>query len=291
VDCQTGAPLLRHGRLQTKTSQKAETEKKMNGYSNPYDLIFSQQPGPLAAFRSSLATELNDPAIRQQLFSLTQREVGGQGPEAQHAFMESIFNRAAARGMSLGRAINDPNYFAAASFKPTSLSGEQTGRFGQILSNVVAGSNVSNFATGNASGTVGFGGGPTTFSAGGERFGIEKPDLGWVQKTQPDISSALTTQPGYQNTPSYLTSVQNLATQPAAAAPAAAAVAATTPETTPLSRGLTSLGAGLSQIGQGQAAAGQQGTQAAMQMLNKPSPVIPSVDLAALQQALQYYFS
>jgi hypothetical protein len=46
------------------------------------------------------------------------------------------------------------------------------------------GSNISNFATGNASGTVGFAGGPQTFRAGGERFGIEGPDRGWAQNYQ-----------------------------------------------------------------------------------------------------------
>ena len=54
--------------------------------------------------------------------------------------------------------------------------------FGEALQHVRKGSNISRLATGNASGHVGFAGGPQTFASGtGERFGIEGPDVGWAR--------------------------------------------------------------------------------------------------------------
>ena len=50
-----------------------------------------------------------------------------------------------------------------------------------IIQNVhTQGTNLSNGATGNASGNVGFAGGPQTFQAGGERFGREGQDAKWT---------------------------------------------------------------------------------------------------------------
>lgn len=138
----------------------------------------------LAEARSGFQSELSDPRVRGALISLTHAEVGGQGPQAQQAFMESVFNRAAARGKSLSDTIYDRNYFPSVTHQrmaggvPSSLSGQ----YGGLLDQVVGGSNVSNFATGNASGTVGFAGGPQTFAHGGERFGIEGPDRPWAQR-------------------------------------------------------------------------------------------------------------
>ena len=54
--------------------------------------------------------------------------------------------------------------------------------FGEALQYVCEGSNISRLATGNASGHVGFAGGPQTFASGtGERFGIEGPDMRWAR--------------------------------------------------------------------------------------------------------------
>ena len=121
----------------------------------------------LAGARARLANELADPDIGARLNNLICREVGGQGAVAQQAFTESLFNRAAARGQTLDRAMRR-GYFPAISFRPGC-----GGRYDEIVRQVMRGSNISNFATGNASGTVGFGGGQQTFAASGERFGIE----------------------------------------------------------------------------------------------------------------------
>ena len=48
--------------------------------------------------RSQFKDDLQNPQIRNQLIALTHAEVGNQGPEAKQAFLESVVNRAAARG-------------------------------------------------------------------------------------------------------------------------------------------------------------------------------------------------
>ena len=159
---------------------------------------------PLAATRSSFIDETNDPAVRERLMRLTEAEVGGQGPAATHAFMETVFNRAAARGQSLTEAMNDSGYYPAVSLRGKAPSDRDM--YGKALDNVLSGSNVSNYATGNASGRVMFAGGPQTYAPGtGERFGREGPDLGWANSigyaqsqsgvTPNDVSSDIVTGP------------------------------------------------------------------------------------------------
>jgi len=145
----------------------------------PFTGPVSAEEANLIGIRNSQFDQLRqDPNLVGDLFSLTKREVGTQGQEAQQAFMETVFNRAAARGQSLVEAIHDANYYPRVSRQPTDLSDNEVLSFGKTLSAVGQGSNLSNGATGNASGTVGFAGGPQTYSAGGERFGIEGPDVG-----------------------------------------------------------------------------------------------------------------
>jgi hypothetical protein len=136
----------------------------------------------LSDIRAQHEAELKDPTTRYELYNLTHNEVGGQGPEAQQAFMESVLNRATARNESLAATINDTRYYSRESFKTSGMSAQHLGDYNAILDNVMDGSNISRYATGNASGSVGFNGGPHTASFGGERFGIEGPDLGWHGK-------------------------------------------------------------------------------------------------------------
>ena len=134
--------------------------------------------------RSQFKNDLQNPEIRNRLIALTHAEVGNQGPEAKQAFLESVVNRAAARNQPLSSAINDPSYFPkitqqrAARGVPSDLaSGYQP-----LVDAMAGGSNTAKYATGNASGTVGFNGGPQTAAYGGERFGIEGPDRAWAQR-------------------------------------------------------------------------------------------------------------
>jgi hypothetical protein len=133
--------------------------------------------------RERFLDELQDPRIRDRLIAYTRAEVYGQGPEAEQAFMETIFNRAAARGQSLRQTLSG-SFFPAITHRRAEIpvTEAERARYGNTISSVLAGSNISNYATGNASGTVGFNGGPQTFSAGGERFGVEGPDKDWWKR-------------------------------------------------------------------------------------------------------------
>ena len=155
----------------------------------------------LANLRTGFGNELTDPRVKNALFGLTHAEVGGQGPQAQQAFMETVFNRAAARNKSLADTINDRAYFPAITHQraargaPANMADHYSG----LLDQVSGGSNVSNFATGNASGTVGFAGGPQTYAANGERFGVEGPDRKWA--TQVGFTGASAPASTQQSTP------------------------------------------------------------------------------------------
>lgn len=134
----------------------------------------------LQQVRSDLATELSDPDLAYSLYQLTHNEVGSQGSEAQQAFIETVFNRAKVRDKSLADTINDRKYYPAGSYTPLPESAahpERISEYQNALKSVLGGSNISQFATGNASGNVGFGGGPQTATFGGEKFGIEYADI------------------------------------------------------------------------------------------------------------------
>lgn len=129
--------------------------------------------------RSMFADEIRDPALRQRLAALAYRETGGQGPQAQQAFLETVFNRAAARGKTIAQTISGQDgYYPATSLRP--VDPKQLTPYSALIDTVAGGSNLSNGATGNASGNVGFNGGQVTYTANGERFGREGPDLKWT---------------------------------------------------------------------------------------------------------------
>jgi len=138
----------------------------------------------LATARAGFGEELQDPAVKARLAALTQAEVGGQGPAAQQAFIETIMNRAAARGQTLAQTMTG-DYFPQVTHQRTAQFSTDAGvaaRYDGAITNALAGSNVGRFATGNASGTVGFNGGPGVAAHGGERFGIEGPDQEWARR-------------------------------------------------------------------------------------------------------------
>lgn len=132
--------------------------------------------------RSYFADQLADPLLRDRLFALTQAEVGGQGPDAQQAFLETVLNRAAARNLPLTDTMSRYVPSTGEGYYPSlgntgALSDAQRTFYGNLLTRVMAGSDLTGGATGNASGTVGFAGGPMTARIGGEKFGIEGPDM------------------------------------------------------------------------------------------------------------------
>jgi hypothetical protein len=123
----------------------------------------------LAEERAKLVAELNSPGMRDRMMALTNAEVGGQGPEAAQAFMETVFNRAAARGQTLNRTMQTDYYPGLGD--PGRLTDAERAAMGPLIDKVTGGSNISGYATGNASGGVGFAGGPqTSYVRGGRLF-------------------------------------------------------------------------------------------------------------------------
>jgi hypothetical protein len=137
----------------------------------------------LFGFRRNYEPELKDPAIRKQLYNLVHNEVGSGSPTRTVGFLEGLMNRANARGQTLAEAINDRDYYPKQSYRPSGYQPKDAALYDQHINTVLGGSNVSNYATGNASGDVGFNKGPTTaYLGGGERAGLEGPDIGWFQR-------------------------------------------------------------------------------------------------------------
>ena len=118
----------------------------------------------LAADRQKFADELaNNPQLRQKIMAIAAGEQGNH-PIGTRAIVESMMNRASLYGTSLEKqarlhastGINENGYYAG--YKPQALNNPKTA---QLLSNnideALKGTNDSNFATDNASGSWGQG--------------------------------------------------------------------------------------------------------------------------------------
>ncbi len=149
----------------------------------------AESSGVLAADRQKFADELKDPEVAARLAAYVEAEVGGQGEKAQRAFIESIMNRADARGQTLRKTL-DGSYFPRETHERArrySRDPRIQEKHKKAIEAVLGGSNTSGYATGNASGSVGFAGGPRTSSYGGENFGIEGPDLKWARRKREQV--------------------------------------------------------------------------------------------------------
>ena len=112
----------------------------------------------LSAFRG-FANELQDPAVRQKLYTLIEAEVGSQGSQAQLAFLETVRNRAAVQGTTLNNIISNRAYYepyqtGAINSAAARLTGSKINAYGGLVSQVLGGSNITNGATHNASAGV-----------------------------------------------------------------------------------------------------------------------------------------
>ncbi len=96
---------------------------------------------------------INDPALIELLFSSTMAEVGGQGRTAIQAYMETVFNRAAANQKTLREILEDPKYYPDTTKNKlkNKVPENERANYQIALENVLAGSNFTNFATDNAS--------------------------------------------------------------------------------------------------------------------------------------------
>jgi hypothetical protein len=134
----------------------------------------------LAEQRARIGRELQNPEVQRLLAASTEAEVGGQGPAAKQGYIESVMNRALSRGKTLAATLNDPRYYPATTTSKLGRTNvpDVTG----ITQAVLGGSNISNFSTGNESGSVRSGGAPIGFDPGtGERFVQENADRRWVR--------------------------------------------------------------------------------------------------------------
>jgi len=136
----------------------------------------------LAALRASKIAELKDPIVASRFYSNLETEVGSGNAVRTQAYMEATINRSIARNKSLMETISDTGYYPGVSLRNVAVSAKAIQAYNAALDRVAAGSNITNYATGNASLGVGFAGGPRTFSSGGEDFGREGPDLWWANK-------------------------------------------------------------------------------------------------------------
>ena len=131
--------------------------------------------------RSQLANM--SPQTRDKLYKLTQAEVGSQGASAQQAFMETVANRSAIQGRTIDYTVSNRKYYQPIMGEGKSIdtlrpvSEATRAKYDEILEKVIAGSNITNGATHNASGNVAknwdtrFDGQPgTRHDIGGETF-------------------------------------------------------------------------------------------------------------------------
>jgi len=158
-------------------------------WEGPVPAPASEPDQALADDRRKFAEELKDPEIAARFAAFVEFEVGSQGAEAQQAFIETVFNRASSRGQTLRQTLTRGYYPAETTVPAERLARDPriAEKYKALFDAAMVGSNISGFATGNASLDVMFAGGPQTSSYGGERYGIEGPDIGWARRMQ-DIS-------------------------------------------------------------------------------------------------------
>jgi hypothetical protein len=183
------------------------------------------QFNPLANTRSQIAQELSsNPDLRRKLMASINAEVGDQSDPAKLAYIESVFNRSIARGKSLDQTISDKHYYPR---QTISQLGQQPSldmqtSLNPLIDHALAGSNISNFATGNQSPPVTSGNARVSFDpnlgtlgdepliremglgklGNSDQFVVENPDKKWasaasnLQSPGPAIQQALSSERG-----------------------------------------------------------------------------------------------
>jgi hypothetical protein len=147
------------------TNQVFHDRQYPDGYSDNYKEsanVKDRPPEPssetnLNRERVSERSDLGniDPETRRLLYELTQSEVGGQGRNAQIAFMETVSNRAAAEGRSIHSIVTDKRYYEPLKRGITRPVNNTTrNNYNSVFDQVVAGTNITRGATHNASAGV-----------------------------------------------------------------------------------------------------------------------------------------
>jgi hypothetical protein len=132
---------------------------------------------------------------QERLYALAKAEVGGD-PKATQMFMETVRNRAAARGQSIDKVMNEgyyPDSIRRINSGQVRVSANEKAMMDKAWDEVQKGSNLANYATGNASGKVNTGrawggGAPGSWgnmaTANRERFVGEEKDRKWIEKAR-----------------------------------------------------------------------------------------------------------
>ena len=135
-------------------------DKKLN-YSEHSPKKNNSSPSRISGMPGRTQLSNMTPGVKEKLYKLTQAEVGGQGEKAQQAFMETVANRAAITGRTIDSIVSDKRYYEPIVTKGNgnvnnlaSVSESVKGKYDKILKKVIEGSNITNGATHNASGSV-----------------------------------------------------------------------------------------------------------------------------------------
>ena len=103
--------------------------------------------------RSRINEELkNDPDLQRLLFASAKAEVGSQGDAAIQGYMETVMNRSLATGRTLRSTLSDPGYYPASTKNKLNKTPPD---YSTQMNKVLAGSNITNYATDNASNQTG----------------------------------------------------------------------------------------------------------------------------------------
>jgi hypothetical protein len=136
--------------------------------------------------QTAFANELKDPQIQAQLAALVEAEVGKESPDGKLGFIETVMNRALARGYSLARTIAPGKYWDPRT-NVKLQDAAYMARYGRPedvrdpIALALQGSNLTNFATGNESAGTHSGGATVTvdLGPGHERYVRENDDQRW----------------------------------------------------------------------------------------------------------------
>lgn len=148
--------------------------------------------------RYKLGTEMKkNPSIRKRLIYLTHKEVGSQGDAAQQMFIETVMNRAYARKMTLAKTMNS-KYYPPLRSKMRGIAPRHERKYALMIDKALEGSNLSHFATDNASNQPGNKlaakrkkQGRPGVTAGGEFFYVDGPHI-WFYKKMTQLVGRVT---------------------------------------------------------------------------------------------------
>jgi len=139
---------------QKRAEKRAETLEKQRETTTARPVTGKTSNPGLVKERARYEKELRDnPRLWRQIVALGKVEVGGMKATSKQQFLETLFNRAAVRGVSIENLISGRNikYWGGGIGNPKKVSDKDLEEWGEYKNAVVAGANDTNYATDNAS--------------------------------------------------------------------------------------------------------------------------------------------